>query len=87
MSTLRPASVVVRRVGVSRTTIGRVRSRRRILRLAVCNQINDPFINSRSVSIYTITKTTSVGDGRLSVVGAAGWAWSKHATVSASQEP
>jgi len=37
-------------------------------------------------NIYTVIKTTSVGDGRLSVVGVAGWAWSTHATVSASQE-
>ena len=38
------------------------------------------------VQIYTIIKTTGVGDGRLSVVDVAGWAWSTHATVPASQE-
>jgi len=40
----------------------------------------------RPHSIYTIIKTTSVGDARLSVVGVVDWAWSTHAMVSASQE-
>jgi len=30
-----------------------------------------------SAHIYTIIKTTSVGDARLSVVGVAGWVWSR----------
>ena len=39
-------------------------------------------------NIYTVIKTTNVGDRRLSVtaVGVAGWACSTHATVSASQD-
>jgi len=49
--------------------------------LVVKNTFADKFLDTQPFLIYAIIKTTSVGDARLSVVGAAGWAWLTHATV------